>query len=1027
MLVNADGLKRESKSIMKKLLVFMTLIIALLLCLTACHSHKYGEWTTTKAPSCEQDGEQERSCSCGEIETRTIMPTGHDWNDATCIAPKTCVDCKATEGSANGHNFGDWEITTIPTCVDKGEMAQVCNACGFEEKSFVNPIPTNHKPATDASVSSTCTESGLTEGSHCSLCSVVIKAQEPIPAKGHEKEIVPGYDSTCTKMGLTDGEECAVCGVTLLEQKEIPLKSHAYDDEYDGTCNNCPFERDPKCRHSNTELIKGYPATCTTDGYDDGIKCSDCEEILLERKSIPATGHTEEIIPAVSSTCYSTGLAEGVRCKVCHDILKAQELVEKLDHIPANAVRENVVNASCTKEGSYDEVVYCSVENCKAQISKSTKIINATGHTFSEWITIKEATPTEEGLKERICSCGKKETEIIPVKISEGLEYTLNDDGVSYSVKGIGTCTDTEIVIPREYNNLPVTIIGESAFCDNYKIISVTIPDSVISIGEYAFAYCQDIENFTLPDSLTSIGAHAFDTCISITSITIPESVTNIGEYAFHFCISLTSVGSVGSGASVEIPSSVTSMDGLFSYCTGLTSVSIPNSVTNIDGAFSGCDSLTKVIIPNSVTSIGEYAFSSCKSLTSIGPIGSGASVEIPDTVISIGDHAFDGCESLASLIIPDSVTSIGYAVFQGCTFLEKVTISNSLTSINDWTFASCKSLKSIGPVGSGASVEIPSSVTIIREEAFYNCTALKTITIPDTVANIMGYVFRDCKALECAIIEGSVSRLNNEMFYNCVSLKSITIPSTISYMMYHVFENCTLLTSISFKGTIEQWNAIYKESSWNENSGEYTIYCTDGEITKDGTVTYYSKGLEFTLNDDGESYSVTGIGTCADTEIIIPSIYNKLPVTYIEAGAFYKCTSLKSIVIPAFVTIIDREAFRDCSSLDSVTFAKSSQLTTLNWRAFYKCTSLTNISIPEGVISIESSAFEDCSSLASIVIPFSVKTIGNSAFYRCTSLMSLVYTGTVEQFQTISIWDWWNGYVPATYVQCSDGKISLN
>jgi hypothetical protein len=401
---------------MKKTLVFLTLTIALLLCLTGCHSHNYGEWTTTKAPTCEQGGEQERSCSCGEVETRAIMATGHkwteatcntpktcsgcgktegvalehNWTDATCTTPKTCVNCKLTDGEAVGHTFGKWTTTKEPTCIDSGEMKRICITCGHEDKSFINPTPSNHKPVTDPVVPATCTEPGLTEGSHCELCPVIIKAQEPISAKGH----------------------------------------------------------------------------------------------------------TEEPIPAVPATCYSTGLTAGIKCKVCSDILKAQETIKKLEHTPAKAVEENRIEATCTKNGSYDLVVYCSVEKCKYKINSEHKRIpanghilgapatcttaqtcancpeilypalghdwkeatctepqicqrtgcgvtdgEAMGHIWSEWVTVKESTETEEGLKERICSdCGDKETGAIPVKayVRDGDyiyfgEYpqTIKDDSVT--------------------------------------------------------------------------------------------------------------------------------------------------------------------------------------------------------------------------------------------------------------------------------------------------------------------------------------------------------------------------------------------------------------------------------------------------------------------------------------------------------------------------------------------------------------------------------------------------------------------
>ncbi len=122
---------------------------------------------------------------------------------------------------------------------------------------------------------------------------------------------------------------------------------------------------------------------------------------------------------------------------------------------------------------------------------------------------------------------------------TEGLEYTLSEDGTYYIV-AIGTATDTDIVIPSEYEGLPVKEISLQAFIDCYNITSVTIPESVTTIGAYAFANCKKLTSVTLPSSLTTIKAAAFSDCTKLTSITIPSSVTTMGAQAFDGCTSLT-------------------------------------------------------------------------------------------------------------------------------------------------------------------------------------------------------------------------------------------------------------------------------------------------------------------------------------------------------------------------------------------------------------------------------------------------------------------------------------------------------
>ena len=139
----------------------------------------------------------------------------------------------------------------------------------------------------------------------------------------------------------------------------------------------------------------------------------------------------------------------------------------------------------------------------------------------------------------------------------------------------------------------------------------------------------------------------------------------------------------------------------------------IEDGVTSIgDIAFSYCRSLTSITIPDSVTSIEFAAFNNCSSLTSI---------TIPDSVTNIEDCAFEWCSSLSNITLPNNITSIGTGVFHGCSSLTSITIPDGVTSIGNNAFDSCSSL---------TSITIPDSVTSIGEAAFFDCTSLETISL---------------------------------------------------------------------------------------------------------------------------------------------------------------------------------------------------------------------------------------------------------------------------------------------------------
>ncbi|MFI3229653.1 MAG: leucine-rich repeat protein, partial [Bacillota bacterium] len=334
-----------------------------------------------------------------------------------------------------------------------------------------------------------------------------------------------------------------------------------------------------------------------------------------------------------------------------------------------------------------------------------------TGYTFVSWNTSADGTGTSYTDSQSIENLTSINDESITLYAqwqegSAGLAYTLNSDGISYSLAGIGSATDTDIVITNTYDGLPITAISSSAFRENSNIKSVTIGENVTSIGSYAFRECSGLTSIVIPDSVTSIGDWAFYKCSSLVSASIGDGVESIGAYSFDLCATLKSVTMGDSVTSIGICA--------FYFCTSLTNVSMGDSVTSIGNyAFSSCTSLTSIVIPDSVTTIGRRAFYYCTSLASVT---TGASLE------SIGSYAFDKCTSLKSVILGDNLESIGSYAFYGCSSLTDLTIPDSVTSLGSDVFSSCSSLKSLS---------IPYGVTSLGDNSFYGCSSLTSLSIP--------------------------------------------------------------------------------------------------------------------------------------------------------------------------------------------------------------------------------------------------------------------------------------------------------
>ena len=582
---------------------------------------------------------------------------------------------------------------------------------------------------------------------------------------------------------------------------------------------------------------------------------------------------------------------------------------------------------------------------------------------------------------------------------TEGLQYSLSDDGSYYLVSGY-TGTEGNIVIGKRYNNKPIKAIADKAFERRLDIVAIKLSDSIINIGVSALFGCTNLTNLVIPDSVTSIGERAFEGCTGLTSVTIGNSVTSIGNYAFYGC-----TGLIG----ITIPDSVTSIgNSAFDGCTGLTSVTIGNSVTSIgNSAFYDCTGLTSITIPDSVTSIGYSAFKNCNGLTKItGPseavsvvakqcgsesfevvITSGTSIEkeafiecknligitIGNSVTNIGDHAFAYCKGLTSVTIGNGVTSIGNHAFDNCTGLTSVTIGKSVTSIGKSAFYGCTNLKDIYYAGSvagwcgisglgnlmsdshtlyinGAKLEgdliIPDGVTRVGEYAFSECTGLASVIIPDSVTSIGDRVFARCTRLTSVTIPVSVTSIGYSAFYGCTGLTSVTIGNGVMSIGNYAFSECTGLASVIIPDSVTSiGDSVFARCT------RLTSVTIGNGVTSIRENAFYDCELkEVVVGERNESYaSVDGIlYNKAKTEIIL--------VPKAKQG---------SITIPDSVTSIDYKAFYNCSGLTSVTIPDS--VTSIGEGAFYGCTGLTNVTIPNSVTIIGSYAFEDCNKLIEV------------------------------------------------------------
>ena len=474
-----------------------------------------------------------------------------------------------------------------------------------------------------------------------------------------------------------------------------------------------------------------------------------------------------------------------------------------------------------------------------------------------------------------------------------GDSYTSEDKAYS------GTVTIPETVT-HDGVTYTVTTIGVYAFYECTELTSVEIPATVTAIRGAAFMLCSNLTDIVFPDSLYCIEDGVFTGTAWFENL--PEGLNYIGKVAYKF------KGTMPQDTCVVLEEGTLGIAALaFNNCGGMTDIVIPNTVTYIGmGTFRNCSGLTEIEIPNSVTTIGYQAFVNTPWLNNQpdglvyagkvaylykGTMPDNTSIVLDEDTRGIATDAFRKCTGLTSVVIPDAVVNIGDGAFLQCSNLKSLSIGKSVDFIGEAAFNHCSSaLESITVASDNpyfdsrndcnAIIEtrsnklvvgcrntvIPDNIVRIGLQAFYYCSALMSVELPNTLTVIEDMAFTGCSGLTSLVIPNSVTDIRYYAFSRCSGLTSVVIPDAVVKLGAGAFGGCSSLTSL-----------------------EIPKYLTDIK-------TYTFSGLSI-------------------TSIEIPD-----SVVTIGMSAFAGCKQLTSATIGKSVVSIGDRGFAGCNALTTIT-----------------------------------------------------------------------------------------------------------
>lgn len=723
----------------------------------------------------------------GENDTLPVDP------DETRQDYETSGEVSTTEGDREcAHNLTDWRITLEPTCTGNGLRERNCTLCQYTESQEL--MATGHYEVTDAAVVPTCTQDGLTAGSHCGICYLILEKQQPVPAchvagdEVRENEVYP-----CDTQGHYDSVVyCARCGAELSrESVDVPQSGHDYETEVVAPtcteqgyvlhiCKVCHGEFRDSYTEATGHSVRNFVCTvCGEDFSTPGLTF----ELNNEGTAYTLTGIDNPEATCIEIPGVKNGLpvtAVGERAFFGNTNIQKVVLPDTVDTLGKYAFSYcasmtefdmpdsvRTINAYCF-DGCYDllslnvpaqlqTVGFNAFSRCwhLVELFNSSELTLGTNQDYGSIALYALRIHTVDDKESAI----DRQGDWLFITSANGNPYLIGYNGTSQTV-----------TLPADYNggNYQIAV---RAFYGNKVMRNVTVPDSVTWYGIYAFSECPNLTNVTLSGNMNAyyLPAGMFSGCTSLTRAVVPDVIKEIGPATY-------------------------------ANCTSLTTVLIPEFVVKIaDDAFDGCSAISRFMISEDnayYSSAGNCLIDKKDGV--LMKVCTDSVIPEDGSVVSIQAGAYAGCTDVTTVYIPASVLFIENGTFRGCDSLHTITVSpQNKRYIGK---GNCIINRSTGELVAGcrASV-IPNdrSVTSIGSYAFYDIKGLSVIIIPASVKSVGFSAFANCTALSSVRCNRGLETVGASAFANCTSLTKLTLPDGLVSIESLAFSGCSSLNEI--------------------------------------------------------------------------------------------------------------------------------------------------------------------------------------------------------------------------------------